>query len=357
MNKFKRGAWLILAALLLSAPAAWAQTTGRIMGSLKDAQGAVLPGATVTLKSPAQQGAQTQVTDQDGAFRFMSVPPGRYTVKIEMAGFKTIDQSDVQVGLDRAVDLVLTMQVAGLAETVTVSSTSPTVDTTSTAIGVNANADLFERLPVRRDMYSIARIAPGTTEDSVGPAVLGSTGAENQYIIEGLNTTGIEKGQRTKQLNFDFVDEIELKTGGLPAEYGRMTGGVINVITKSGGNVFSGSFYAFNEGGKLMSNDSTEGERPQTTTTVQNLDSRGDVGFNVGGYIVRDRLWFFGAYNPVFDTTQTRVIRTLTAPGSPALGSEIPTDQTRHLTAVKLTYRLGGGQRLVGAFHADPATR
>ena len=106
-----------------------------------------------------------------------------------------------------------------------------------------------------------------------------------------------------------------------------------------------------------MSNDSTEGERPQTTTTVQNLDSRGDVGFNVGGYIVRDRLWFFGAYNPVFDTTQTRVIRTLTAPGSPALGSEIPTDQTRHLTAVKLTYRLGGGQRLVGAFNADPATR
>ena len=129
--------------------------------------------------------------------------------------------------------------------------------------------------------------------------MLGSTGAENQYIIEGLNTTGIEKGQRTKQLNFDFVDEIELKTGGLPAEYGRMTGGVINVITKSGGNVFSGSVYAFNEGGKLMSNDSTEGDRPQTTTTVQNLDSRGDVGFNVGGYIVRDRLWFFGAYNPV----------------------------------------------------------
>ena len=357
MNKFKRGAWLILAALLLSAPVAWAQTTGRIMGSLKDAQGAVLPGATVTLTGPALQGAQAQVTDQDGAFRFMSVPPGRYKLKIEMSGFKTIEQSDVQVGLDRAVDLVLTMQVAGLVETVTVSSTSPTVDTTSTAIGVNANADLFERLPVRRDMYSIARIAPGTTEDSVGPAVLGSTGAENQYIIEGLNTTGIEKGQRTKQLNFDFVDEIELKTGGLPAEYGRMTGGVINVITKSGGNVFSGSVYAFNEGGKLMSNDSTEGDRPQTTTTVQNLDSRGDVGFNIGGYIVRDRLWFFGAYNPVFDTTQTRVIRTLTAPGSPALGSEIPTDQTRHLTAVKLTYRLGGGQRLVGAFNADPATR
>ena len=110
MNNFKRGAWLVLAALLLSAPAAWAQTTGRIMGSLKDAQGAVLPGATVTLTGPALQGAQTQVTDQDGAFRFLSVPPGRYTVKIELAGFKTIEQSDVQVGIDRTVDLVLTMR-------------------------------------------------------------------------------------------------------------------------------------------------------------------------------------------------------------------------------------------------------
>ena len=280
MNKFKRGAWLILAALLLSAPGLGADD-GTHHGVAQRRPGCRPSRRDGHPDRPALQGAQTQVTDQDGAFRFLSVPPGRYTVKIELAGFKTIEQSDVQVGIDRAVDLVLTMQVAGLAETVTVTSISPTVDTTSTAIGVNANADLFERLPVRRDMYAIARIAPGTTEDSVGPAVLGSTGAENQYIIEGLNTTGIEKGQRTKQLNFDFVEEIELKTGGLHAEYGRMTGGVINVITKSGGNVFSGSVYAFNEGGKLMSNDSTEGERPQTTTTVQNLDSRGDVGFNL----------------------------------------------------------------------------
>ena len=121
------------------------------------------PARRSPLTGPALQGAQTQVTDQDGAFRFLSVPPGRYTVKIELAGFKTIEQSDVQVGLDRTVDLVLTMQVAGVAETVTVSSASPTVDTTSTAIGVNANADLFERLPVRRDFY--ADRAPRTGDD------------------------------------------------------------------------------------------------------------------------------------------------------------------------------------------------
>ena len=151
MDKLKRGAWLILAALLLSAPVAWAQTTGRIMGSLKDAQGAVLPGATVTLTGPALQGAQTQVTDQDGAFRFLSVPPGRYRVKIELTGFKTIEQSDVQVGIDRTVDLVQTMSVAGLAETVNVTSVSPTVDTTSTAIGLNAFEAVAQSYPSNRN--------------------------------------------------------------------------------------------------------------------------------------------------------------------------------------------------------------
>jgi outer membrane receptor for Fe3+-dicitrate len=352
-----RGAWLLLAALLLAASAASAQTTGRIVGTVKDAQGAVLPGATVTVTSPAQQGAQSQVTDPDGVFRFLTLPPGRYTVKVELTGFRTFEQPDVQVGLDRTVDLQLTLQVAGVAETVTVTSSSPTIDTTSTAIGINATADLFERIPVRRDIYAIARIAPGTTQDTVGPAVLGSTGAENQYIIEGLNTTGIERGERSKTLNFDFIDEIELKTGGLPAEYGRMTGGVINVITKSGGNTFSGSVFGFNEGGKLQSDDKTELDRPQTTTQVVNLDRRWDLGVQLGGYIVKDRLWFFGAYNATTDRTATRVIRTLTAPGAPALNSELPTETNRHLSAGKLTYRISSGQRLVGALNADPSKR
>jgi outer membrane receptor protein involved in Fe transport len=357
MNTSNRRVLLWAAALLLSASAASAQTTGRIIGTIKDPQGAVLPGATVTASSPALQGEQTQVTDQDGSFRFLSLPVGRYVIKVDLSGFRTIEQPDVQVGLDRTVDLQLSMQVAGVAETVNVTSVSPTVDTTSTTIGVNANADLFERLPVRRDVYAVARIAPGTTEDTVGPAVLGSTGAENQYIIEGLNTTGIERGERTKRLNFDFIDEVELKTGGLPAEYGRMTGGIINVITKSGGNTFTGSLFGFTEGGGLMSDDSTESQRPQTSTTVTNLDSRWDVGFQLGGFIVRDRLWFFGAYNPVSESSKTRVIRQLTAPGSPSIGTEIGTDTNRHLSAAKLTYRIGTNSRLVGAMNADPSKR
>ena len=216
MSKFKRGAWLILAALLLSAPAAWAQTTGRIMGSLKDAQGAVLPGATVTLTGPALQGAQTQVTDQDGAFRFMSVPPGRYTVKIELAGFKTLEQSDVQVGLDRAVDLVLTMQVAGLAETVTVRSTSPTSTRPARRSASTPTPTSSSGSRCGATCYAIARIAPGHDR---GRRRAG--GARVHRRREPVHHRRPEHdrhraGQQTKQLNFDFIEEIEVKTGGLP---------------------------------------------------------------------------------------------------------------------------------------------
>ena len=119
------------------------------------------------------------------------------------------------------------MAVASVEETVHVDAASPVVDTTSTTLGVTAKADLLTRLPIQRDIYSISRLAPGVTSDAVGPTVYGSSGAENQYIVDGLNVTGVSRGQQRKTLNFDFVDSIEVKTGGLPAEYGRVTGGTL----------------------------------------------------------------------------------------------------------------------------------
>ena len=202
------------------------------------------------------------------------------------------------------------MQLAGVTEAVTVTAVSPTIDTTSTVTGVNAGADLFERIPLRRDFYAVARVAPGTTEDNVGTVVYGSTGAENQYIIDGLNTTGVEVGDKGKTLNFDFVQEVEVKTGGLPAEYGRMTGGVINVVTKSGSNNCSRDPVFVNaEGGFLQANDNTRDKRPAWTTTVTDVSSRSDFGGELGGPFLTDRLWFFGAYNRTNENRNTTVIR------------------------------------------------
>lgn len=358
MFKRSTSAFLLLAAALLLAPSgALAQTTGRIMGQVLDAQGAALPGATVTVTSPNLQGAQTQVTDSEGNFRFLSLPPGRYSVKVELASFKTLEQGNVDVGLDRTVTLPVTLQLAGVTEAVTVTAQSSTIDTTSTVTGVNAGADLFNRIPLRRDFYAVAKVAPGTTEDTVGTVVYGSTGAENQYIIDGLNTTGVEAGEKGKTLNFDFVQEVEVKTGGLPAEYGRMTGGILNVITKSGSNMFKGSVFLNAEGGALNANDSTRDKRPAWTTTVTDVSGRKDFGGELGGPIATDRLWFFGAYNRTNEDRETTVIREILSPGSPAINSQVPTSLDRHLFAAKLTYRIADGQTLNGTIMGDPTKR
>ena len=359
MFKRRASALLLVAAALLLVPAtgAQAQTTGRILGQVLDAQGAALPGATVTVSSPNLQGVQTQVTDSEGNYRFLSLPPGRYTVKVELASFKTAEQPNVDVGLDKTVTLPVTLQLASVTESVTVTAVSSTIDTTSTVTGVNAGADLFERIPLRRDFYAVARVAPGTTEDTVGTVVYGSTGAENQYIIDGLNTTGVEVGDKGKTLNFDFVQEVEVKTGGLPAEYGRMTGGVLNVVTKSGSNTLRGSGFVNTEGGFLQADDDTRDKRPAWTTTVTDIDSRSDFGGELGGPFFRDRLWFFGAYNRTNQNRNTTVIRALASPGSPAINSEVPTSIDRDLFAAKLTYRIAEGQTLNGTVMGDPSTR
>jgi outer membrane receptor protein involved in Fe transport len=344
------------ALLLIPATTLHAQTTGRLFGQLVDAQGATLPGVTVTVSSPALQGTQTQVSDADGNFRFPSLPPGHYTVKAELASFKTIEQ-EVDIGLDRTITLNLKMALAGVTETVTVQALSPTVDTTSTTTGVNVTPEMFNRLPMRRDFYGLTTIAPGVTQDMVGPVVYGSSSAENQYIVDGLNTTGVELGDKGKLLNNDFIQEVEVKTGGLPAEYGRMTGGVVNVLTKSGGNQIRGSAFGFAEGGPLQANNSTASERPQTTTQVVDVAHQADAGVELGGFVVKDRLWYFGAYNRVNERDDTTVIRGIASPGAPAVGSVIPLTTNRDLYAVKLTGKLGSGHTLNFNVNGDPSKR
>jgi hypothetical protein len=342
---------------LLVAATAIAQTTGRITGRVLDSTGAALPGVTVSVSSPSLQGVNTTTTDSEGNYRFPLLPPGAYTVKAVLQGFKTVEQVNVQVSLDRSVEVNLSMGISGVAETVEVDAVSPVVDTTTTTIGFTAKAEQLNRLPIQRDIYNVTRLAPGTTQDAVGPAVFGSTGAENQYIIEGLNVTGLAAGQERKNLNFDFVDSIEVKTGGLDAEYGRVTGGIVNVVTKSGGNAFHGSLFGFDSGGGLQANDDTANDRPETTTTVAKIDRQWDYGGTLGGYLAKDKLWFFGSYAHMFRRDQTTVIRVLSAPGSPAVGSDIPADNNTDTFAAKVTYKMGASHTLVGSINGDPGTR
>jgi hypothetical protein len=334
-----------------------AQTTGQIEGTVLDSQDKAIPGATVTVTSPQLQGTRTTLTDGSGQFRFPTLPPGTYAVKSQLTGFQPAQEDNVRVALTQTATVSLRMAVGAVSAQVNVTASAPTIDTSTSSSGVTADETMFNQLAVRRDFYAISRLAPGVNEDAVGPAAHGSTGAENIYLVEGLNMTGIVAGQQMKTINFDFIQEVSVKTQGMNAEYGRMTGTVMEAVTKSGGNVFHGGIFGFGTGSGLTAKNDTGSKTPSTTTQVVDVTSQWDSGFDVGGYAVKDKLWFFGAYDGIKETDSSTVIRAITSPNSPGVGSVVPLDITRQTFAGKLTYNLAKNQTIVGSVNGDPAKR
>src|SRR5512143_195778 len=192
MTKWTKVTALVAVALLV-ATGAFAQVSGRIVGTVKDANGAALPGVTLTATGPTLPGNVTAVSGNDGSFRLLSLPPGTYMVSAALDGFNTVEQRDIAGGIERSVSLELTMTAAFAGE-LTVLGEAPVVDTTKASTGISVSDDTFEKLPLARDFYAIAQVATGASTDASGTTFNGSTGAENQYVIEGLNTTGVEVG-------------------------------------------------------------------------------------------------------------------------------------------------------------------
>ncbi len=356
----------IVAMSLLAAAAAMAQTTGTIEGVVLDTEGVVLPGVTVEADSPNLQGVKVVTTDTEGKFRFVLLPPGRYTVTFTLSGFATMEQGDVTVGLGRVVTLHATMRSA-FADEVVVSGAAPAIDVRSTEVGVNLDSRTFLNLPVSRNYASVVQIAPGTGEDGAcdGCAtVYGSSGAENAYYIDGVNTTGVELATQGKVLNFEFIQEVQVKTGGYQAEFGRATGGLINVITKSGGNEFHGDAFGYYDSPDTQSGLSGTVRDDATLGGVASLISdhtRKDFGFDLGGYAVKDTLWFFAAYDVVRDERTWLVVEDFRSFGGDDLGFPYPGEQfpektDRDLWAGKLTYRASQSHSLIVSGFGDPTT-
>ena len=291
-------AWGVLLVLAL-ASAVSAQTTGSIVGRVTDEQEGVLPGVTVEAGSPSLQGTRTAVTDETGTYRLTLLPPGIYTVAFTLSGFAADSEKDVAVGLDQ--DTVLNPVLrAAVAEEITVTTELPVVNITSTELGTNLDARSLQTLPTGRNYSSVVQIAPGVSSDAnpenTGQSsitVYGSTGAENVFYVDGVNTTGVEYGFQGKELNFEFIEAVDVKTGGYEAELGRATGGIINVITKSGGNEFHGDVFGYYD------SDSFQSSPKPVVATSGTVDAftREDYGIDLGGYILKDRLWFFAAYD------------------------------------------------------------
>jgi hypothetical protein len=349
--------------VLLSVGLARAQetTTGSIAGHVVDAQGLGIPGASVTVIAP--QGKRSFTTDADGKFFAPFLTPGLYEITVELQGFKTLDRQNVDVRLGQRVDLSLPLQVGTLTESVNVSGGAPVVDTSSTTTGAVIDSDLLQRVPIGRRFSDTLYIAPGVSSGGqvgeANPSMSGGSGLENLYVVDGVNITNagygalgsysIVFGSLGNGVPFDFIQEAQVKTGGYEAEFGQSTGGVVNVVTKSGTNTLKGSAFAYFRPKNL------EAEYNQVTTvngTVNVVHTRADdVGVELGGPIVADKVFFFGAIDPQW--LRTNYI----APVGFPLRSLGPVEQQRRIIAyaAKGTWQVGDGKRLDVSYFGDPA--
>jgi hypothetical protein len=342
---------LSIFALFLGSALAAAQTTGSMSGRALDESGGVLPGVTVEARSPALQGVRTVVTDAAGGYRLTVLPPGTYQVIFTLAGFSSETKSEVTVGLGKDTILDAVLHPAA-KESVVVSAEAPVVDTTSTTLGANLAERAILTLPTGRNYSSIVQVTPGTSSDADARnaaqdtiTVYGSSGAENAFIIDGVNTSGVEYGFQGKNLNYEFVQEINVKTGGYEAEFGRSTGGIINVITKSGGNEFHGDVFGYFNSASLQAS-----AKPVVSTggTVEGF-TRYDYGAALGGYFIKDRFWFFGAYDRVQNTTDNTIF-------DPINERDVAssTDSTTDLASAKLTFAINPSHSLIATYIQDP---
>jgi outer membrane receptor protein involved in Fe transport len=302
---------LALALSFFVSAAAQTTTTGSIEGTVVDVNGAAVPGVTVTATRVGGR-TQTTVSNDEGTFRLSQLEPGRYTVTIEAAkGFARFEQAEIEVSLSRTSSMTVALRPAGATEVVEVTASSgAAIDVTGTTSGTNVSTEQFSNFPTQRTIQSLYNIAPSVTrsglKDASGrdrdPSVAGSSGPENNYILDGISTTDPAFGGGGANMPFEFVQEVEVKTGAYGAEYGHSTGGIFNVITKSGNNDLRGDVFVYFTP-KSFVRDVKSTAIP-FTGAVPSKFSEIDAGFDLGGPIKKDKLWFFGAFNPQRRTNQ-----------------------------------------------------
>jgi hypothetical protein len=358
----RRRSFVLLGLLLSSAsPPAVAQVaTGAITGVARDASGAALPGVTVTLSGEyLLGGAQSRSSDAAGGYRFDRLAPGAYDLKFELAGFKTVERKGIRINAAFTATVDASLEVGQLAETVTVEGESPTVDTKSNLQQVVMSQEILEGVPTGRDPWSVAKIIPGvliTTYDvgghqsmqQSGMSAHGSLDNDKTFAVDGLavNWPGGNGGATMLYYDQGMFGEVNYQTAAIPAEVA--AGGIyINMVTKDAGNRWRGDLRAY------YANKDTQGDNSRTEE-LQRFNFTGgnpieriyDVNFSLGGPIVKDRLWFSGAYR---DWGVDRLTLGARNPdGSPALD-----DNRIYNYSGKLLLKVSDTQRLNASYNHD----
>ncbi len=268
--------------------------SGIITGTAVDDQGGVLPGVTVTLRNQASGVTRTTVTEADGTYRFPALNPGRYTVLAELSGFSTVEVRDIEITIGLGLTQNFTLQVQALSETITVTGLAPVVDTTKSEVSGVITQQQIETLPINSRQYlSLALLMPGTSMDSTrsffatvnvgGSMTFNSTG----NLVDGVINNFAEDGEPRQNMPEDAVEEFKVSNVQYKAEFGLATGGIVQVVTKSGTNSLRGTAFEYFRDKSLNARGPFEEEKPAYR--------RNQFGGSVGGPLVRDKVHYFAA--------------------------------------------------------------
>jgi len=353
-----------LAAVLLvasSAPLLAQRTTGNLVGVVKDSSGAALPGATVSVSGPNIVGTQTAVTSAEGLYRIANLPPGDYQVAFALTGFKGLTRKALHVSVGQTVEENATLEVGQLTENIDVVAEAVVVDTKSNEVGTTYDQEWIDNAPLRRfSFFDLVAAAPGSLQggDSNNTSrtmVYGSSYDENSFQVDGVDITDNYFNEALAEPNTDAIAEIEVLSLGAPAEYGNLTGAVYNIVTRQGTNEFHGDAGFYWQGDGLTSNNSDGTVNPDgsfmdacpdgSSRCPFTRDKFTDLSLQLGGPIVKDKLWFFASYGNQRDYYW-----------------DVGVDSSNPLTAVrgrtdryfgKLNWQISDKHKLVGTFHLD----
>ncbi len=339
---------------------------GNLAGVVTDSTGAVVPGAKVTATGPT--GNKVVSSEQDGRFNLANLTPGSYSLKIEKQGFRAAEIKGVEVVINRTSSITIGLQPGSISEVVEVSAAAITVDTTSTTVGSNLSDNFYQAVPVQRNVAGLFYAAPGVSQGQgsgqANPSISGGSGLENLYVADGVDITDTSfgglgtynrnYGSLGTGINLSFIKEVQVKTGGYEPQYGKSTGGIVQIVTKSGSNEYHGAITGFFapqqfESDRRHADDYGLANPGGKVLHAGAFDASGEIGGYVPG--LKDKVFFFGSFNPVWNQTYQ-----LSPPsaGLFSLGTQTFRTNTYNYSG-KGTLRLSDKHQVEASYFGDPA--
>ncbi len=348
----KKFVWVLM---LVIATFGFSQEKYSVLTGKVTVNGNPLPGVTLKLTGPSLMGQRAVVSDEKGTYRFNLLPPGKnFQLDASLSGFSPYVRKNLTLALGSTTTINVGMKEATVSEEIVVTAEAPLVDVTSSSTSTNVTSEFITKIGNDRQYQAIMSIMPGAIEGN-NPTMLGGSSTDNVYMVDGADTTDPLTHTWGAALNFDTIDEVQVVTGGVSAEFGRGQGAVVNLVTKSGGNQFHGSvrYLASNIDWNSEVNGKPFGGDPAASTKYTSEDR---WSLTLGGPIIKDKLWFFVSYETRDKTKASFHYSTIDDWNAqdPSTMEQIEPAYSGHYFSIKLTYQLNENHSFQAFYSKDP---